>query len=106
FARQPVRERDVRLRRLDVLDRPPAVLVLLHLALVLVQERDAADEREVLRVVAPRARAVVDEGQRGRTRIDDGERPQEALSVSVQREDLGALARTHEACERLAVALQ
>ena len=44
--------------------RLAVVRAVLHRPLVLVQQRDGADQRQVLHVVAPRARAVVEEGQR------------------------------------------
>ena len=43
----------------------------LHLALVLVQQRDRLDQRQVLLVIAPRARAVIEEGQPLGVRIHD-----------------------------------
>ena len=41
----------------------PVALDGLHRPLVLVQQRDRADQRQVLHVIAPRARLAVEEGQ-------------------------------------------
>ena len=76
---------DVVERHLDVgdgcrlrLDRP----------LVLVQQRDGADQRQVLHVVAAGAGAVVEERQLPGVGIDHPQRPQEPLGVAVQLDDV------------------
>ena len=55
----------------------------LDLPLVLVEERDRADQGQVLQVIAPRARLVVDERQPLGVGVGDEERPEEPLGVLV-----------------------
>jgi hypothetical protein len=64
--------------------RCAAVHRALALALVLVEQRHRADQRQVLHVVAPRARRVVRELQLRRVRVDHDHRPQQPLRVLVQ----------------------
>ena len=63
FMRYRVGCLDVGQRRLDVLDAAAGDSGGLHLALVLVQQRDRVDQAQVLLVIAPRPRAVIEEGQ-------------------------------------------
>ena len=74
-AEHPVRElvgdRDVAGRRLDVLERSAAVRSALYLALVLMEQRHGLDQRQVLSVIAARARLVVEERELWREGIGD-----------------------------------
>ena len=63
FRRQPVGNGDVIERDFDVLDGPAIVLDRLPGALPLMQQSDSADERQILRVVAPGPRLAVQERQ-------------------------------------------
>lgn len=59
----------------------------LSFALVLVQQIDGANEREVLHVIAPRARPGVDERQLARVRVGDQDRLKQALRVAMENPD-------------------
>ena len=104
--RQPVRRRDVVERGLDVFDGAAVLLDRADRSLVLVQQRDRADEGEILHVIAPRARPVVEERQPLGERVHDAERPQEPLRVAMQAEHGGARLRAQQTGERFALALQ
>jgi len=58
--------------------------VLPALPLVLVQERNGINERKIFFMVAAVARARGGEGERGRERIDHGQRRQEPLPGDAQ----------------------
>ena len=62
--REAVGECDVIERDLNVANESIAVTCGAQHSLVLVQQRDRIDERQVLLVIAPRARAVIEEGER------------------------------------------
>jgi RHS repeat-associated protein len=68
-------------RHVDVLDFLAAMRNALALALMLMEKRDRADRSEVLHVVAPRARAAVEERQITSGGVRDQERPQQTLCV-------------------------
>src|SRR5262249_25962603 len=70
------------------------------------EERDRFDELQVLRVIAPGARPVVQEGELTDVGVDDVERPEEALRVVVAAMDLDAFLRRPQALQRLRPALQ
>jgi hypothetical protein len=69
---------------LDVLDRLAVVDHALERALVLVQKRQGADERQVLEMIPPRPRAVVPKGQRSGVGIHDQQRAEQALGILVE----------------------
>ena len=69
--RQAVGDRDVGRHDLDVLDQLAVVVELAHRPLVLVQKRDRPDEGQVLHVVAPCPRTVVEEGELLGVRVGD-----------------------------------
>ena len=73
--------------------------------LILVQERDGADEREVLHVIAPRARAAVEEGQLARVGIHHQHGLQEPLRVAMHAEDFFALVPGQQPFDGLRFAL-
>ncbi len=81
---QLVGHRDVFQRHLDVFDLAVVVLDGPHRALMLVQERDGADQRQVLHVVAARAGLVVQEGQTFREGIGNQQGPEQALGIAVE----------------------
>ena len=74
LMRQPVRNSDVFQRDFDVLDGAASVLDRLAWPLVLMQQGDAADERQILHVVAARACLHIEERQLSRVGIcnEDG----------------------------------
>ncbi len=80
---QVVRHRDVVQRHLDERHDLAVMLHRVHRPLILVQQRDGADKGQVLQVIPPRARTVVQEGQLSREGVGDEERPQEPLRVLV-----------------------
>ncbi len=63
FMCQMVGQRDLLPRHLDVLYHLPAMLHAFDLPLVLVQQRDRLDQRQIFHMVAPGARLVAHEGQ-------------------------------------------
>jgi hypothetical protein len=95
-VRERVCARDVGERYLDVLDRLAPPLEPFDLALVLVQERNRVDQRQVLRVISPCTSAVVEERELLGIGIDDREWSQESLHVAVQPLRRLGLARRHE----------
>ena len=78
----------------------------LDLPLVLVDQRHRVDQGQVLGVVAPRARAGVEKGQRGGVGVDDGQGAQQALGVAVPAEDGLSLLAGQQPGERPALALE
>jgi len=68
-VREAVRCRNVFARHLDVPNRFTQMLRGLHWSLVLMQQRDRADQRQVLHVIAPRPRLVIQKRQLPRERI-------------------------------------
>jgi hypothetical protein len=64
--------------------------------LLLVQQRDRVDQRQVLRVIASCASSVIEEREAFGERIDDCERSQESLRVAVQPLRRLGLARRHQ----------
>ena len=69
------------------------------------QQRDAADERQILHVVAPRPRLAVEEGQLPRVGIDHGDGLQEPLRVAMHGKDRVAVPPLQQPFERLRLAL-
>lgn len=63
------------------------------MGLVLVQERDRTDKREVLHVIAAHARQHVGENHLRGKRIHDEQRLQQTLRVLVQPQDVAAVLR-------------
>lgn len=105
-VREPVRDGDVAGRDLDELDRLPLVRHRAHGPLILVHQRDRADQRQILQVVAPGAGAVVEEGQFPGVGIHHTQRTQQSLGVLVDLEDRVALVAGEHPFERLAFALE
>ncbi|OQC68388.1 MAG: hypothetical protein BWX48_00059 [Verrucomicrobia bacterium ADurb.Bin006] len=105
FRREFVRQRDVIERHLDELHDATVDQVLAVRPLVLVKQRDGVHEREIFFVVAPVACARRGEGERGRERIDHGQRRQEPLRVAEFREQVFALLVREQARERAPLAL-
>src|SRR5437588_220952 len=87
-----VGNRDVIERGLDVFDELAVVLHRFQRALVLMQERQGANQREVLRKISASSRAVIKKGERLRERVGDEQRPQESLRILMQLEQLRLLA--------------
>ena len=79
--------------------------VALHLPLVLVDQGDGVDQRQVLLVVPPRPRAGVEEGQVLGVGVDDGEGAQQPLGVAVPADHLLLLPPRDQALERPALPL-
>ena len=77
----------------------------LHLALVLVEQRNRSNQRQILHVVPTRPRLVVQKRELLRVRIRYEKRLQEALGVLVQRHHVPAVVVLQEAFERLRVPL-
>ena len=100
LMRKRIGERDVLERHLDVADCPARMLHGAQHSLMLVQERDRIDEGEVLLVIAPHARAVIEEGETVRVRVHDRQRLDEALRILVQREDPVTLGSRMQARQR------
>ncbi len=71
LVREPVRDPDVVERHLDVLEALAVVLGSLERALILVQQRDRADQRQVLQVIAAQPRLLVAERQLLGVRVSD-----------------------------------
>ena len=104
--RQPIGDGDVPRRDLDVLHELPRRRRMLHrlvLPLVLVQERDRANERQVFHMVPPAARAAVQERQPVREGIGHQHRIQKPLRVPVHREHRRALPLFQKAGQGLAL---
>jgi hypothetical protein len=100
-----IRNGDVTERDLDVLDGLPLMLDGLPWPLMLMQQGDRADEREVLRMVAPRPGLTVEEGQAKRVGIDDGDGLQETLCVAVQPQQVGFILPSQQSLDGLRLAL-
>ena len=84
----------------------PARVTVFDLALVLVQQRDRVDQRQVLLVIAARARAIVEEGELVRVRIDHRQRPEQPLGVAMQADDVFPGLPREQAFQRAPGALQ
>lgn len=80
-VRQPVGHGDVIECDLDVLDILGSDLRREDRPLVLPQQGDGLDEMQVLLVIPPRPRAIIDEPKLGSERVDDHERLQESLGI-------------------------
>ncbi len=102
FLHEPVRRGDVFTRGFDI---GKAVLGL-HRALVLIEQRDGADQRQILHVVAPHARKRVGKRQFIDKRIHHEQRLQQPLSILMQADELLAPLPLQQACEGLLLALQ
>lgn len=100
-VRQAVGGGDVVGRHLDVLNGSSAPLGGLHRTLVLMQQRQAGDEGEVLGVVATRTHPAASEGQLRRERIDHVQRAEEPLCVAVKLDDVLALLACEEVLQGL-----
>ena len=98
---QPVGDGDVVDRHLDVLDALTLMHHRLERPLVLVQECQRADQRQVLEMIPPRSRAVVPKGQRPGVGVHDQERPEQALRILVELSHPRAVPLGQEACQRL-----
>jgi hypothetical protein len=68
---QPIGQRDVAGQDLDVFDDLSEMGQAIDRPLVLVQQRDRTDERQILHVVAPGPRLVIEEGQPLSIWVDD-----------------------------------
>jgi hypothetical protein len=96
---------DIFRRRFDVFHHGVAIGRRADGPLILMEQRDGADQREELGVVAARARQPVREAQLARIRIDYGDRPQQPLRVAMQRGNGLAAAPGQQAFERLRLTL-
>ena len=93
-------------RHLDVLDALAVLGGAFDLALVLVQERERVDQREILLVIAPQARALIRERQRIGVGVSHRDRPQQPLRVLMDFEQPSLLAARKQAFEGALLALQ
>ena len=105
FFGELVGDADVVERDLDVLHRLAAREARLVWPLVLVQERDGPDERQIFHVVAPRARPAVQERQLAGVRIGNEDRFQKPLRIAMHAEDLFALLPRQQSFDGLRLAL-
>ncbi len=103
--REPVGCRDVVERHFDVFKRLAVVRDGFSLPLMLVQQRDGADERQIFHVIAPRARLAVQERQLGSVGIGHEERLDKPLRVAVDAEDFVALPFCQQPFDGLRLAL-
>ena len=103
--REPVGDGYIVHRDLDVFDRAAIVLDRLRWPLILMQQRHAADERQILHVVAPGPRLRVVEGQLPRVGIDDRDRLQEPLRVAMHGKHRVAVPPPQQPFDRLRLAL-
>ena len=103
---EAVGEDDVVEGRFDVLDDLAVDGQALHLSLVLEEEGDGLDELEVLDVVAPHPRLLVEEGQARGEGVVDEERPEKPLGVAVDLQRLRLAAGGEDAVERRGPPLQ
>src|SRR6185437_10784896 len=97
---------DIVQRHLHVLDHPIHRLGGLHLTLVLVQERDGFDQREILLVIAPSARRSIEEGELLGIGVHDRERSQQPLRILMDLYPSIALLTLDESGECASLALQ
>ncbi|OQC68361.1 MAG: hypothetical protein BWX48_00069 [Verrucomicrobia bacterium ADurb.Bin006] len=105
FRREFVRQRDVIERDFHELDDAAVDEVLAVRPLVLVEQGNRINEREIFLVVAPVACARRGERERRRERIDDRQRRQEPLRVAEFREQVFALLVRQQTRERAPLAL-
>ena len=103
--RKPVGNCDVVDRDLDVLDHAAPVLDPLPWPLMLMKQSDAADQRQILHVIAPGARLRVEERQLPRVGIGDEDGLQEPLRVAMHGKDGAAVPPLEKPFKRLRLAL-
>ena len=82
--RQAVRHLDVLKRDFDVFDRLAVVQRCLYRPLVLVKQRDAADQRQIFHVIAARAGLAVEKRQVPGIGIGNKHRFQQPLRIAVE----------------------
>src|ERR1019366_4792568 len=73
--------------------------------LMLMQQGDSADERQILRVVAPRPRLAVQERKPRRIGIDDGNRLQEPLRIAMQAQQVVSISTPQQPLDGLRLTL-
>jgi hypothetical protein len=96
LVRQTIRQDDVRRHHLDVLDRLAGMRGRVDRALMLMQQRNRIDQRQILRVIAPQAHAITRKRQVLRKRIHDGQRPQQLLRRPMRRKNVVAARLAHQ----------
>jgi hypothetical protein len=97
--------RDVGRLDLDVLEDLASMRHALDFALVLVLEREGANQAEIFLVIAPGAQLSLAELQLRRVRIDDVQRAQQPLRVLVPPQDAGVFFALQQPFQRLGVPL-
>ena len=105
FMCQPVGRGDIVERHFDVFECLAVVRGGFPLPLMLVQQRDGADERQIFHVIAQRARLAVQEREFSRVRICYEKRFQKPLRVLVHAEDFLALSSCQQPFDGLRFAL-
>lgn len=105
LVRQPVGHGDILSCHFDVFELPTAVHDRLMGPLVLVKQRQGANQGEVLQVVAPRPGLAVEEGQLAGVRVHDGDGLQQSLRITMQGENRFALPARQQAFQGLLLAL-
>src|SRR5712692_1674632 len=106
FMRQRIRCRDVVDGGFDVLHCLAVMTDALRGSLVLMQERDASDQREVLEMISAGSGLVIEEGKLTSEGISDVHRAQESLRIAMHGQNVVAIATRQQAFERLPLALQ